>query len=118
MTADPRPGVGLDALPLRYNLRGQSAYGAPQLDVPVQLNVNENPYGPSEACVADIAASAVEKATRSGVVTMPLRSIAMIVSSSMIITRPRIARPISFRAICTSSSASSWTICMTSAIWS
>ena len=28
----------------------------PQLDVPVQLNVNENPYGPSAECVADIAA--------------------------------------------------------------
>jgi hypothetical protein len=26
---------------------GIEPYGAPQLDVPVQLNVNENPYGPS-----------------------------------------------------------------------
>ena len=31
-------------------------YGAPQLDVPVLLNVNENPYPPGEAVVADIAA--------------------------------------------------------------
>lgn len=44
-------------LPLREELAGIAPYGAPQLDVPVQLNVNENPYGPSEACVADIAAS-------------------------------------------------------------
>ena len=50
--------------------------------------------------------------------TMPLRSMAMIVSSSMIITLPRIARPISFRAICTSSSASSCPSCMIAAIWS
>ena len=33
--------------PLRDELRGIEPYGAPQLDVPVQLNVNENPYGPS-----------------------------------------------------------------------
>lgn len=29
---------------LRPEFRGQAAYGAPQLDVPVQLNVNENSY--------------------------------------------------------------------------
>ena len=44
------------AFPLREELRGIEPYGAPQLDVPVQLNVNENPYPPSTACVADIAA--------------------------------------------------------------
>jgi histidinol-phosphate aminotransferase len=46
--------------PLREELRGLAPYGAPQLSAdqaPVQLNVNENPYPPSEACVADIAAS-------------------------------------------------------------
>ncbi|MFT4287296.1 histidinol-phosphate transaminase [Nocardioides sp.] len=43
--------------PIRPELAGIEPYGAPQLDVPVQLNVNENPYGPSEACIADIAAS-------------------------------------------------------------
>ncbi len=48
--------------PLREELRGIEPYGAPQLDVPVQLNVNENPYGPSEACVADIAAAAARAA--------------------------------------------------------
>jgi histidinol-phosphate aminotransferase len=43
--------------PLRAELRGLEPYGAPQLDVPVQLNVNENPYGPSPMVVADIAAA-------------------------------------------------------------
>jgi histidinol-phosphate aminotransferase len=46
------------ALPLRDELRGLSPYGAPMVDVPVRLNVNENPYPPSEAMVA-YAASAV-----------------------------------------------------------
>ncbi|TQK70694.1 histidinol-phosphate transaminase [Nocardioides sp. SLBN-35] len=55
MTADSWP-------PLREELRGIEPYGAPQLDVPVQLNVNENPYGPSAACIADIAAAAGEAA--------------------------------------------------------
>ncbi|MFN3601685.1 MAG: histidinol-phosphate transaminase [Dietzia sp.] len=62
MTATPRPGVGLAALPLRENLRGKSAYGAPQLEVPVQLNTNENPHPPSAALVADIAAAVSEAA--------------------------------------------------------
>ena len=43
--------------PLREELRGVEPYGAPQLDVPVQLNVNENPYPPSADTVADIAAA-------------------------------------------------------------
>ncbi|MBZ5736835.1 histidinol-phosphate transaminase [Nocardioides mangrovi] len=43
--------------PIREELRGLQPYGAPQLDVPVQLNTNENPYGPSAACADDIAAS-------------------------------------------------------------
>ncbi|HET8717443.1 MAG TPA: aminotransferase class I/II-fold pyridoxal phosphate-dependent enzyme, partial [Nocardioidaceae bacterium] len=50
-------------LPLREELRGVAPYGAPQLDVPVALNVNENPYPPSEAVVADVA-EAVAEATR------------------------------------------------------
>jgi histidinol-phosphate aminotransferase len=41
-------------------LRGIEPYGAPQADVPVQLNVNENPYPPSEALVADAAAAAAD----------------------------------------------------------
>ncbi|MPV37705.1 histidinol-phosphate transaminase [Georgenia subflava] len=48
-------------LPLRRGLEGLTPYGAPQLDVPVLLNVNENPYPPSEAVVAEIA-DAVAKA--------------------------------------------------------
>ncbi|WP_036195952.1 histidinol-phosphate transaminase [Nocardioides aequoreus] len=46
--------------PLREELRGVAPYGAPQLSLeqaPVQLNVNENPYGPSQAVVDDVAAS-------------------------------------------------------------
>ena len=41
----------LEDLPLRDDLRGEKPYGAPQLDVPVQLNTNENPYGPSPELV-------------------------------------------------------------------
>ncbi|HET7690357.1 MAG TPA: histidinol-phosphate transaminase [Nocardioidaceae bacterium] len=44
-------------LPLREELRGIEPYGAPQLDVPVQLNVNENPYGPSETVAREVAAA-------------------------------------------------------------
>jgi histidinol-phosphate aminotransferase len=51
-------------VPLREELRGIEPYGAPQLDVPVQLNVNENPYPPSEAVAAEVAV-AVADATRS-----------------------------------------------------
>jgi histidinol-phosphate aminotransferase len=50
-------------LPLREELRGIEPYGAPQLDVPVALNVNENPYPPSDA-VARAAAEAVLEVTR------------------------------------------------------
>jgi histidinol-phosphate aminotransferase len=46
--------TGLDELPLRDDLRGLSAYGAPQLDVAVRLNTNENPYPPPPALVADL----------------------------------------------------------------
>ena len=49
--------------PLRDELRGIEPYGAPQLDVPVCLNVNENPYPPSARVVADIAAAVAEAAT-------------------------------------------------------
>ncbi|WP_257181850.1 histidinol-phosphate transaminase [Corynebacterium cystitidis] len=46
----------LGELPLREELRGKSAYGAPQLEVPVQLNTNENPYSPSQALIDDLVA--------------------------------------------------------------
>ncbi len=46
----------LSRLPLRPELAGQVPYGAPQLDVPVRLNTNENPYPPPAGVVAAIAA--------------------------------------------------------------
>ncbi|OLT45137.1 histidinol-phosphate transaminase [Saccharomonospora sp. CUA-673] len=54
---DERPVdvVTLDDLPLRDDLRGRSPYGAPQLDVPVRLNTNENPYPPPPELVDDVA---------------------------------------------------------------
>ncbi len=52
----------LDQLPLRPELVGEVPYGAPQLDVAVRLNVNENPYPASERVVAEIAAAAAEAA--------------------------------------------------------
>lgn len=50
-------------LPIRDELKDSEPYGAPQLDVPVRLNVNENPYPPSDAVVADVAVAA-ERAAR------------------------------------------------------
>ncbi len=52
----------LDDLPLRDDLRGKSPYGAPQLDVPVRLNTNENPHPPSKALVDDVVRSVAEAA--------------------------------------------------------
>ena len=52
--------------PIREELRGLQPYGAPQLSheqAPVQLNTNENPYGPSDACADDIAAAVRSAAT-------------------------------------------------------
>ena len=54
--------ITLAELPLREELRGELPYGAPQLDVAVRLNVNENPYPPSAAFVADIATAVAEAA--------------------------------------------------------
>ena len=48
-------GSALDDLPIRDELRGKSPYGAPQLDVPVRLNTNENPYPLPEPLVQRIA---------------------------------------------------------------
>jgi histidinol-phosphate aminotransferase len=50
------------APPIRADLAGRRPYGAPQLDVPVRLNTNENPHPPSPALVADIAAAVTEVA--------------------------------------------------------
>ncbi|MDH6577990.1 histidinol-phosphate transaminase [Kitasatospora sp. MAP5-34] len=54
--------MNIDDLPIRDELRGQSPYGAPQLDVPVQLNTNENPYPLPEPLVARIAERVAEAA--------------------------------------------------------
>ncbi|MET8045080.1 histidinol-phosphate transaminase [Micromonospora sp. NPDC005215] len=45
---------GLADLPIRHDLRGLSPYGAPQLDVPVRLNTNENSYAVPEPVVEAI----------------------------------------------------------------
>jgi len=59
----PSPGRGPAGLegrhpsagpPIRPDLAGRSPYGAPQLDVPVRLNTNENPFPPPPALVQAI----------------------------------------------------------------
>lgn len=54
----------LAKLPLRENLRGIEPYGAPQLDVPILLNVNENthplPEAVSRAITEDVSAAATD----------------------------------------------------------
>lgn len=66
MTASPAtgsPGTGVPGwLPLRDDLRGLSPYGAPQIDVPVRLNTNENPHPPSAALVEALGQSMLEAA--------------------------------------------------------
>ncbi|MFZ2239549.1 MAG: histidinol-phosphate transaminase [Gordonia amarae] len=64
VSAPTLPGsqITVDELPIRDNLRGKSAYGAPQLKVPVVLNTNENPHPPSQALIDDVAESVREAA--------------------------------------------------------
>ena len=50
MTA-PRDRTTIDDLPIRDDLRGQTPYGAPQLDVPVRLNTNESAFPVPEPAV-------------------------------------------------------------------
>ena len=50
------------SLPVRDDLVGKQPYGAPQLPEAIQLNVNENPFPPSEALVEDIAKAVGEAA--------------------------------------------------------
>lgn len=52
----------LNRLPLRSNLRGLTPYGAPQLDVPILLNVNENTHGVPADVRAAISAAVTEAA--------------------------------------------------------
>lgn len=47
-------------LPIRKDLIGRSPYGAPQIDVPVRLNTNENPFGPSNELVSELSKIIVE----------------------------------------------------------
>ncbi|MFF9084909.1 histidinol-phosphate transaminase [Streptomyces sp. NPDC014991] len=54
---------GIDDLPVRDELRGKSPYGAPQLDVPVRLNTNENPY-PLPGPLVERIAERVREAAR------------------------------------------------------
>jgi histidinol-phosphate aminotransferase len=42
---------------MRKDLEDLEPYGAPQIDVPVRLNTNENPYPPSPALVRAVAAA-------------------------------------------------------------
>lgn len=51
----------LSDLPLREDLRGKEPYGAPQLDVPVRLNVNENAYPVPESVTVPMAARLGER---------------------------------------------------------
>lgn len=53
----------IDDLPVRDELRGKSPYGAPQLDVPVRLNTNENPY-PLPGPLVERIAERVREAAR------------------------------------------------------
>jgi histidinol-phosphate aminotransferase len=60
--ADQAAAATKPGLPIRADLAGRQPYGAPQLDVPVRLNTNENPYPPSPALTADIAAAVADVA--------------------------------------------------------
>jgi histidinol-phosphate aminotransferase len=46
--------ANLSDLPIRDSLKGRVPYGAPQLNVPVALNVNENTHGIPEVVAMDI----------------------------------------------------------------
>jgi len=57
-TVPARPGIPVP----REDLAGMHPYGAPQLDVPHMLNVNENPFPPSPALAAALGAAVAEAA--------------------------------------------------------
>lgn len=56
--------TSLDDLPLRDDLRGKTPYGAPMLDVPITLNVNENTH-PVPASVRASIVEAIGRALES-----------------------------------------------------
>jgi histidinol-phosphate aminotransferase len=49
--------------PVRDDLKDLHPYGAPQIDVPVRLNTNENPYPPSPRLVRAVADAVAQAAT-------------------------------------------------------
>ena len=63
MTTTQDGPISWQDLPIRDDLRGLSPYGAPQLDVPVLLNTNENPYPPPPELVADLRDAVATAAT-------------------------------------------------------
>lgn len=61
--AEGREGQGGVRLPVRSELQDVEPYGAPVLDVPVRLNVNENPFEPAEEVVDSITEAVRDVAT-------------------------------------------------------
>lgn len=56
-SVEPIKVPGAFEFPIRDDLQGVTSYGAPQLDVPVCLNVNENPFPLPDEVVSAITAS-------------------------------------------------------------
>ena len=54
--------TNLDDLPIRPDLVGLLPYGAPQIDVPIRLNVNENTFGIPEEVALRIVQRTAEAA--------------------------------------------------------
>ena len=54
--------INANTPPVRDDLKDLTPYGAPQIDVPVRLNTNENPYPPSPSLVRAIADAVAEAA--------------------------------------------------------
>src|SRR5260370_9472390 len=55
MMREPQPAV-------RDDMKDLQPYGAPQIDVPVRLNTNENPYPPSPRLVRAVADAVAQAA--------------------------------------------------------
>lgn len=49
-------------LPIRDELKSFEPYSTPQLDIPILLNVNENPYPPNKNTVQNIATTVTKTA--------------------------------------------------------
>jgi histidinol-phosphate aminotransferase len=58
----PGASAAATGLPLRDDLAGLEPYGAPQLNVPVRLNTNENPYPPTPRVARAITDAVAEVA--------------------------------------------------------